>query len=477
MGNRTIFRFMLDKLTGRKRLRVAVVGTRNSGKSVFLASLANHLMAHDPERFPLLGWHVACEGEAPVPDVLPRYDYLAARNALRKGRWPAKTKDASVLALDLALRRRDSSKKHHIRLEILDIPGERIADFSMEGRSFREWSSWMEESLAGPLGISEEYRAYLAAVRNLPSPDEDALLGLYRSFIAGEYAAYSPLIVPASVKLGLAKPLEKDEISSTFASIPVGLDAEHQFAPLPRECFSTSSPMHALAKKFAHAYTLYRKRMVEPLMDWRREANVLVCLADIPAILRNGPHAWDGERTLLHAALDVFGHARSPSPAARLHGWLANVLWRTHIDAAYVVATKADTVPEGASREHLSILAGKLLGNALVNLDLAASGTEILACAAVCTTSGATDGDGKPALEGVLETDPGNISRYRVPEVPPSWPASAAEWQKKIAEHAFDYPRTVPAFDERMGNAPDHIGLHDVALRILSAALKLEETR
>ena len=58
MSNKSIYRSIWETISGEERIRVAVLGSRGSGKTVFLTSLANHLLNHDPQRCPLNGWTV-----------------------------------------------------------------------------------------------------------------------------------------------------------------------------------------------------------------------------------------------------------------------------------------------------------------------------------------------------------------------------------------------------------------------------------
>ena len=142
-----------DLVTGRRPIwnlfnscrtvRVAVVGGKDCGKTVFLAALASHLRHHRKSEFSLRGGtlQVHWERGAIVGDKLdglPLFDYKSARWRLSHGQWPEKTKDTTVLALRLLLEDSESKTQEHVQLEVLDLPGERVADFSMMGRSASE---------------------------------------------------------------------------------------------------------------------------------------------------------------------------------------------------------------------------------------------------------------------------------------------------------------------------------------------------
>ena len=53
MSNKSIYRRIWEAISGEERIRVAVLGSKGSGKTVFLTALANHLLNHDPLRCPL----------------------------------------------------------------------------------------------------------------------------------------------------------------------------------------------------------------------------------------------------------------------------------------------------------------------------------------------------------------------------------------------------------------------------------------
>ena len=255
MSNKSIYRSIWETISGEERIRVAVLGSKGSGKTVFLTSLANHLLNHDPARCPLNGWTVTpVEGDlaaGPDADGIPLYPYADARKSLADGVWPHKTKDWSVLRL--ALRLRNGKRRRDVLLEVLDLPGERVADFPMLGRSYREWCEWMGHAFGGVFGSSDPYKAYCRAAAS--AADQAGLFAAYRRFLAEEYAACSLSLTPSTVKLGRDAVSRAggsaDEFLANIADVPLGLDAERQFVPLPAACFE---PDAAPVTKEAYAW-------------------------------------------------------------------------------------------------------------------------------------------------------------------------------------------------------------------------------
>src|SRR5436309_15854547 len=77
--------------------RIGVIGLQGSGKTVLLTSLINHLMHHDPRRFPIQGGAARIthfSQEAP-DEGWSQFEYTKARRALARPDWPAKTLESS----------------------------------------------------------------------------------------------------------------------------------------------------------------------------------------------------------------------------------------------------------------------------------------------------------------------------------------------------------------------------------------------
>ena len=126
-------------LLTRHEIRVAVCGMQNSGKTVFLTALADHLLHHDPEknqednrRFDLGDYVVA--DDADISDIhspgdsITNFDYQKYRANFGENKWPKKTVGTSELVLDFTLenQKRDLrgvgglSKRRSVRLRFLE---------------------------------------------------------------------------------------------------------------------------------------------------------------------------------------------------------------------------------------------------------------------------------------------------------------------------------------------------------------------
>ena len=465
MSNKSIYRNLWEKISGEERIRVAVLGSKGSGKTVFLTSLANHLLNHDPARCPLNGWTVTDVGDR-ADDDIPLYSYADARKSLAEGRWPRKTKDWSVLRR--ALRLENGKRRRDVLLEVLDLPGERVADFPMLGRSYREWCEWMDQAFGGVSGSSDSYKGYCrAAASTTELPD---LFAAYRRFLADEYAACSLSLTPSTVKLGRDAVSRAggsaDEFLANIADVPLGLDAERQFVPLPAACFEPDAPCKKWLKQFERSYGAYRRAVVDPITDWLEDVNQLFYFVDVLGLLQRGPDVYNAEKAFGTQALRMFARPDSANFLVRGLQWLLVPFLRTHVDGAHVVATKADLVLSEKNRSRLKKLAERMFGTALRNLGLDARHVGVLSCAAVRTTDEYLR---EKALGARLDGNSETLTTYRAADVPEDWPEGNA-WG--IGDARFDFQSTFPRFDRREDRPPPHLGLQDILVRMLS----LQET-
>ena len=477
-----LFTWAKNKWTGHRTVRVALMGSKSSGKTVFLTAMANHLLNHNPDAFNLGALGVRCDRAALAgmkEGKFPGFDYLGARTAYRSGEWPEKTSEPSVLSLPLVLRDAKSGKQEDVLLEIMDIPGERISDFSMFGKSYEQWCGWMESELAGPGGTYSAYRGYLATAKGLspsdPAAAKTALFDAYRGFLADEWANYSIHIVPSVVKLELDGTkhggVSRQDFAESIRSVPLGIRDKkgdlREFVPLPVSCFQPDSPWKPLIREFADAYARYVKTVVRPIEDWLGGASKLYYLVDVLSLLQAGPRAWSAERSYGDAAIGMLCRRRSGNILKRLGTGMLGLLVQTKIHSVGVVATKADLIlPDG--RDNLSKLAENLLANSLGDKD-----SKVFACAAVCSTRevvAEVGGQRTLTLAGKLKNADGSgkDANWIPASVPVNPPANTERWRKMVDEGRFNYQPTLPFVDPELEYPSEHLGLNTVVKDMLS---------
>lgn len=476
----TARRSLWNVVSGARTIRVAVIGGRKSGKTVFLTALANHLRDHRRNEFPVNGlalhWNPMAVTGARIHD-LPMFDYNGARGSLAKGLWPKKTTDTTILAMELLVEDIARRCRERVRLEVLDLPGERIADFAMMGRSYREWCECREQMLAGPNGTSPAYQNYLNAVVRMGAGDETALKELYKDFLANEYAHYAPDVTPSTLRLdidGTSRDGNADEFRAAIGKAPVGFTDERgnvcEFIPLPMSCFDKASSFRPLVKKYGDSYDRYARRVVRPMERWLRGAQKLFYLVDVLTLLQAGANAWDAEKQNVNAAVGVLcPHA--DNVFARMWRWTKGIFWKTQINTVCVVATKADLVATNSDRTRLKGLVDELVGNTMPFLSQGVK-TMTLSSAAVCSTEEVEgEGTGERGLRGMIKDNGEGKPELRcwIPSpVPSNTPASAKEWEERFMVGDFNYQFAFPAFGTAESCPPPHLGLNVLAGEIFA---------
>lgn len=466
--NRGLPRYLEDVVTGRRRVRVVVLGSRNCGKTVLLTSLACHLLNHSSRDFNLDGWDVFRDEDYRPPkkrDGDPAtFPYAEYREGFAKAipEFPQKTnEEISVMRLPLIFRK-EGFRDRKILLELMDLPGERVADLVMAQRDYRGWCDWMQQNLAGEYNSVRSYRDYLERIET--AEGSDALFAEYKRYLAGEYRQYSPWIVPSIVKLTATTGTDfLEEIEGR----PLGLDAESQFVPLPMEAFDSHHALNRYVKGFERAYRKYRARIVDPISGWLSEADHLVYLVNVLGILKEGVVSYDAEQAFGSAVIGMFRRRRTRTVLGPVVDYLSGLV-KTKIKDAYLVATKADIARGDEGRDAMCNLAEQLLGKAVRGLGLGKSGFAICACSAVNTIRLLADeADSVKARQQVESVDE---TEYKQLDVPEEWP-DGAKWAGEIESGRYWFEDTFPLFDARRNAVPGQIGLDDLTKSILADVL------
>lgn len=480
-GRRSLF----DVIKSRRTVRVAVVGGKKCGKTVFLAALENHLRNHRRGDFQIGGRTVYWDSNAITGTQhqgFPVFDYVGASAALKKGVWPEKTANTSILAMRLLIEDASRKGREEVDLEVLDIPGERISDCPMMGRAYREWCQWRELAFAGPNGISPAYREYLKRIEDLGPGDEGALFDAYRDFIAYEYEHFTADVTPSTVLLeldgtkhgGKRKADGSLDFRERISSLPLGFrdddGAVIEFMPLPVACFEKASPFRSLAKKYDCAYEKYANRVVRPMEKWLRGAQKMVYLVDMLTILQAGADAWNAEKKYANAAICALC-PRGEGMLSRVWRYVQNVFWQTQINAVYVVATKSDLVASNSDRTNLRNLVDELVRGTLPFL---AGGikTGTFSCAAISSTEEVKGAHGEQGLRGRLRVAGSEPPEYALASwlpspVPKNAPESSPEWRRMIDAGEFNYQFAVPPEGTGEVHPPPHFGLNVIVNELL----------
>jgi uncharacterized protein len=285
-----------------KKIRVGVIGMYQSGKTVLLTALINHLLNHDPDRLSLGTDHTEIGflgDDLGLNAGFDKFPYLDHRSRLGNQAWPRKTFACSQYRCRVALRQK-GKRVRRIDLTLTDMAGERLADLPMAGRDYAQWSDTTLELLD-----TEEYSRHAAEYLELlerPDVTTEEIVAGYRRTLAKLILAKLPLVSPSTFLLnqhgGYCEARDENGMVDKRAA---GLDGARQFAPLPN---SVRQRRGEAAAEFARRYIEYRREVVLPLTHWFTVCDTLLVLADLTMLLAGGAGMYNGQTHMLRLALE-----------------------------------------------------------------------------------------------------------------------------------------------------------------------------
>ena len=417
---------------------IAVIGTGNSGKTVFLTSLLWQLREWRGAEDFHLGNGVSISRFAPsngrpVPDdVFPFDHYRDALVARRE--WPAKTKDVHRFSCQYTIGdRRWWRRQQRQRLHLIDLPGERVADAAIaEFGDFADWSDHMFKCFAD----DSEYQAarrFRASVES-GAMGTEAILRQYRRVLAELVRDSKPLVTPSVFVLdregSLAPSIGHGEEERLVESRLTGLDPTTQFAPLPPN-FRQNHP--DTAKTMRSRYDRYRRELARPYFEHLASSESLIVLIDIPLLLRGDVGRFNDTRQIVK---DLIGAMNQESTIGRR---LARALKRRSLSSlrrVAFVANKADLVShEDRGSGRLKSLLRQMNKHASELLPTSVK-SEWFVCSACVSTR-----RGKEEHTLIGAPFPGNPAReehlFPVSPLPDHWPPA---W----STGAFSFPDVYP---------------------------------
>ncbi len=439
--------------------RFGVVGLSNAGKTAFLTSFIHHLKEHDESTFLLGKNHAKLSNfrELATSGGWPPFPFESYRKALSQHqRWPEKTRDRAMYSCQFE---RSDWTFSDLKLDLLDLPGERLADAAMLGRDYAAWSDHVLALLKNDVVYKGIATAYIKAVEEQNSTELQLILE-YKRLLAVLVLSFHRLITPSVFLLDqrgvAARAGTVEELANTRL---VGLDQEFQFAPLPANRRTLDT---ALSAEFAVRYQQYQVELVKPFIEALRTCHGLVVLVDVMALLASGDSAYDDQRQLLTDLLTVLKPGENVMQSVARQ--LADVLLPYQLRPAWItklafVAPKLDLV-HPKERDHLQQLLRRFVGKLANNL--AGVQHEFFSVASVVSTKQFPSTDDAHDIVGIPYRDdqgrklaPGAEQRLRIPAIPAEWPT---KWQH--GQYAF--PEVYPFLPKRKDSAPEQIGLDRV---------------
>lgn len=462
------------------RIGLAVTGLSRSGKTVFVTSLIQNLLAlgHGVNTLPAFADVLRTDGVSRLLDVailpagasaLPHFDQAAklARLSATQPAWPDRTEDLATISLMLTIARPSGLGRRigprRVRLDILDYPGEWLLDLPLLHQDFAAWSAQTLDLLRQPprRAIFQPFLDFLDRQGTTVTPDEAlARQGhqLYRS---------------ALDQCRRERGLRFLQPGRFLCPGPRG-DVPYMWF-YPTDPAQRGGMTDLLAQRFEAYKLAVRTEFFEPhFASFSRQ----VMLVDVLGALVAGQAAFEDTARAIRAIAAALRYGSSGGIIPATASWLLRgmghvlppVLGRAtdavarhlsdpSIDRVAFVATKADHVP-ALKRENLRHLLRALVDP--VAEHPAGAGAAIghhVAAALLSTEDGSAKMDGRtiPVVQGIVLGED-KVRPYFVGEVP-SGPPPADFWSEAFFELPVFRP---PLVDPSGRTGLPHLGLDRV---------------
>jgi predicted YcjX-like family ATPase len=442
-------------------IRIAVTGLSRAGKTVFITSAVQNLLAMADGKGALpkfddhgISTRLKKLGLASPTDGAARFPFERNFAALagESPHWPPRTAGLAEIALKFIVRRQRTAglsflKEREITVEILDYPGEWLLDLPMLSQDFATWSAETLERMGKGLRAAPA-KPFLEAMSaiDLDSPaDPDTARRLHDLYLA--------FLFEARDRHGL----RYLQPGGFLCNPPWPRTEALIFAPLPA---GRKSPVAGSYRDlFQKRFDLYRTEMGTRFFDrhFSRFERQIV-LVDVLGALHGGPDVFEDTRLAISRLADcyTYGGRSLINPFAR------------GITKVVFAATKADHVPE-RQRDALQILLGRMAGAQIDDIRDNRATVRTAAIASVrCTLDDRATIEGRDvAVVRGLPMGRDKLVQFYPGEVPLK-PPGADFWSGSYFEMpVFQPPRLDPS---GLSGVP-HIALDDVLFTLLGDRL------
>ena len=434
-----------------KTIKVAVTGLSRSGKTVFLTSLINQLIAND--KLPYLNEKLGRPFVArllPPDSIYVRFDYYSKIKAFRakEPKWPKATKSVSKTTLQLEFKSEYAFLENQIvNLELIDYPGEWLLDLSMLEQSFASWSETMLSLSEEPkrAAYAKEWREFLSQIalydRNRDEFLEEQLHDHYTEYLKRLHYQGFSFVQPGRF-------LEPGDMAN---------DPLLCFCPLPAPPSSDAVHPDSIYARFQERYESYIHEVVNRLyLEHFQAFDTQIVLVDLLKTMEYGYDIFEDMHLSFKHILKSFTYGSNN---------FLKRFFKPEINQVIFAATKADHL-HASQHERYKRLLEEMIWDLKKELDVRHIDTEVTVFAAVKSTR-----DVKARIDGVeVDCVRGIVEGEKAPSThfPGMLPQSYQD-DDFLKKGDFHLTRFKPiSFPQRDTKAVEHIRMD----RLIYALLK-----
>ncbi len=430
-----------------KTIKVAITGMSRSGKTVFLTSIINQLIAND--KLPYLNDKLGRTFVArllPPDSIYMRFDYYNKLKALRSDnpRWPKSTKAVSKTTVQLEFKSEYGFLENQIiNLELIDYPGEWLLDLAMLDMSFSQWSEFMI-NLANEKSRFSYAHDWLEQLDKYPldkqmdNDVEELLFDYYSEYLKKLYYHEFSFMQPGR----FIEPGDmKDDPILTFCPLikPKGHVSEN-----------------SIYSNFEKRYDLYRDEVVKRLyLEHFQKFDSQIILVDLVKTLNEGKDIFEDMHLALKSILKTFTYGSNN---------IFSKFFETKIDHVIFAATKADHIPVSSHENYMNLLR-MMISDIKKELDVQHIDTEVTIFSSVKSTQyvkAKLEGIEVDCVRGIVEGED-EPSTHFPGFLPPDF-KSRDFWEK--ADFAFETFKPI-SFPPRDSEAVEHIRMDRLIYSLL----------
>jgi predicted YcjX-like family ATPase len=320
-------------------IRIGVTGLSEAGKTIFITSLVQNLLAG--QRLPLFSPLV--DGQIEAIMLVPQADETIPRFALEKHldaltdetpSWPESTSQLSQIRLAVRYRpgnliTRSLASSKTLYLDIVDYPGEWLLDLPLLEMSYEQWCAQVKELLASEprKSYAEKWISLCETVNSGDKFDERKIEQL-----SNEFRDFLLKCKSSDEKLTDLQPgrfiMPGDMAGSPALTFSPLIDCEH----------TSEDDTWSYKRVMKDRFEAYKKQVVKPFFEnYFAKIDRQFVLVDLLGAINAGPSSVKELERTLKQVLATFRPGKL--------SWLSSLLLGKRISHLYFAATKSDLLP------------------------------------------------------------------------------------------------------------------------------------